>query len=60
VKCSPEHVAVALDVLADMMVHAQFPIPEMEREKQVVIQEIKMYEDNPQALVYQKWKPWFV
>jgi len=49
----------AIDVLADMMVSAQFPLPELEREKQVVIQEIKMYEDNPQALVYQRWKPWF-
>jgi len=49
----------AIDVLADMMVNAQFPVPELEREKQVVIQEIKMYEDNPQSLVYQRWKPWF-
>lgn len=60
VKCSPEHSMTAIDVLADMMVNAQFPVPELEREKQVVIQEIKMYEDNPQSLVYQRWKPWFL
>jgi len=41
-------------VLADMMIHAQFPTDELEREKLVVVQEIKMYEDNPQALVSEK------
>ena len=51
VKCPPQHSAKALDVLADMMIHAKFPQEEMEREKNVVVQEIKMYDDNPQALV---------
>ncbi len=54
VKCPPAHASQALDVLADMMIHAQFPQEEMEREKLVVVQEIKMYEDNPQALVSRK------
>lgn len=54
VKCPPKNAAQALDVLADMMIHAQFPQEEMEREKLVVVQEIKMYEDNPQALVSEK------
>lgn len=51
VKCPPQHTSQALTVLADMMIDAQFPQEEMEREKLVVVQEIKMYEDNPQALV---------
>lgn len=55
VKCPPTHAIKALDVLADMMIHAQFPVDEMEREKLVVVQEIKMYDDNPQALVSQQW-----
>lgn len=54
VKCPPAHAHKALDVLADMMIHAQFPTDELEREKLVVVQEIKMYEDNPQALVSEK------
>jgi predicted Zn-dependent peptidase len=33
VKCAPEHTHKAVDVLADMLVDAQFPLDEMEREK---------------------------
>lgn len=59
VKCPPSNALQALDVLADMMIHAQFPQEEMEREKLVVVQEIKMYEDNPQALVSEKRNSWY-
>lgn len=48
VKSAPEFLSTSLDILADMLVDAQFPKEEMEREKWVIIQEIKMYEDNPQ------------
>ena len=51
VKCAPEFTHQAIDVLADMMVHSTFPTDELEREKWVVIQEINMYQDNPQKLV---------
>lgn len=54
VKCPPAFATKAIDVLADMMIHAQFPQEEMEKEKLVVVQEIKMYEDNPQAMVSEK------
>jgi predicted Zn-dependent peptidase len=54
VKCAPDFVNKAIDVLWDMMINAQFPKEELEREKWVVIQELKMYEDNPMALVSQK------
>lgn len=56
VKCAPEYIALALGVLADMMLDAQFPNDELEREKGVVIQEIKMYEDNPRRQVSEKRK----
>jgi predicted Zn-dependent peptidase len=59
IKCAPEHIPVALDVLADMLVNAQFPHAELEREKGVVIQEIKMYEDMPQRNVVHKWQEWY-
>ena len=54
VKCAPEFINQAIDVLADMMNHAKFNTEELEREKWVVIQELKMYEDNPIAMAMQK------
>jgi len=54
VKCAPEFTQKAMDVLGDMLVHSKFPKEEMEREKGVVIQEIAMYEDNPQRQVRTK------
>jgi predicted Zn-dependent peptidase len=54
VKCAPNFAEQALDVLADMMMDAQFPEAELEREKGVVIQELKMYEDDPQSLAMDK------
>lgn len=42
----------ALDILADMYFHSQFQEEEMEKEKKVVYEEIKMYEDTPDDLVH--------
>lgn len=56
VKSAPQFTQQALDVLADMMMNAKFSVPELEREKWVVIQELKMYEDEPRALVMEKWQ----
>ncbi len=55
IKCAPEFVPKAMDVLSDMMINPQFPKDELEREKWVILQEIKMYEDNPQSRVRTKW-----
>lgn len=59
VKAAPQFLTQAVDVLGDMMINPQFPKDELEREKWVVIQEIKMYEDNPQRLVFDKWQHYF-
>lgn len=59
VKSAPEHVHKAVDVLADMLLHPMFPKEELEREKGVVIQEMKMYEDMPQKMVAQHRKKYF-
>ena len=59
VKCAPEFISQAIDVLGDMMIHPSFPKEELEREKGVVIQELKMYEDNPMALVARKWQRYY-
>lgn len=42
-----------------MMNNAKFSIPELEREKGVVIQEIKMYEDNPMAMTMEKRQSYY-
>jgi len=59
VKCAPNFVDKAIEVLGDMLVDAQFPNAEIEREKKVVIQEVMMKLDDPSSLVYDKWKHYF-
>jgi predicted Zn-dependent peptidase len=43
---------LALDILADMYKNPLFDKEEMEREKYVIVQEIKMVEDNPEDYIY--------
>ena len=43
---------IAIDVLADMCRHSTFSADDIDREKHVVIQEIKMIEDNPEEYVF--------
>lgn len=46
-----EHFTIALDTLANMLLCSTFDQSEMEKEKRVVIEEIRMYEDTPDELV---------
>lgn len=43
---------VALDILSDMFFNSQFAEEELEREKNVIMEEIKMYEDTPDDQVH--------
>lgn len=45
-----EHLREAVDIIADMYLHASIPAGEFEKEKQVIIEEIKMYADEPDAV----------
>lgn len=47
-----EDVPLALDILTDMFRNSLFDPEEMQREKSVVIEEIKMYEDTPEEMVH--------
>lgn len=47
-----QHAPIALDVLSDMFFHSVFDAEEIEKEKNVVIEEISMYEDTPDDLVH--------
>lgn len=42
-----EHTDVAIDVLADMVFHSTLPAEEIEKEKQVILREIDMGQDDP-------------
>ena len=47
-----EDMGLALDVLADMYQHSTLPPEEIERERQVILQEIGMCHDTPDDLVF--------
>lgn len=51
-KVLDQHAAYAVDVLSDMLFHSTFDQEELNREKQVVYEEIKMYEDTPDDRVH--------
>jgi predicted Zn-dependent peptidase len=46
------HLPKAIDVLSDLVFHPTFDRKEMEKEKGVVIEEIKNIEDNPDDLIH--------
>ena len=46
-KIAQPHFSLALDVLADMLLHSRFDPLEIERERQVIIEEINMSRDYP-------------
>ncbi|WP_078413190.1 M16 family metallopeptidase [Priestia abyssalis] len=51
-KVLDEHADQALDVLADMFFNSTFDEEELKKEKNVVYEEIKMYEDTPDDIVH--------
>lgn len=51
VKAASEHVKMILDVLSDMLLNSLFDPKELDKERGVIIEEINMYEDQPQARV---------
>lgn len=51
VKTDPSHVPNAIDLLHDMLFHSVLDPKEIDRERGVILEEINMYEDNPQRHV---------
>lgn len=47
VKVAAEEIELACDVLSDMLVHAWFPPEEIEKERGVIMEEARMYQDTP-------------
>jgi predicted Zn-dependent peptidase len=53
IKVLDEHLPLAIDILADIVRNPAFAPEDIEREKKVVIEEIKMVEDTPDDLVHE-------
>jgi predicted Zn-dependent peptidase len=53
IKVLDEHLPLALDILADIVRNPAFSADDVEREKKVVVEEIKMVEDTPDDLVHE-------
>ena len=52
-KVLDEHLPVAWEVLSDLALHPLFDAEEVAREKQVVLEEIKMDQDNPESVAHE-------
>ena len=52
VKLLDEHISIGVDVLSDMMLNSLFDSEEIDKERQVILEELKMYEDSPEDLSY--------
>jgi predicted Zn-dependent peptidase len=53
IKVLDEHLPLALDILSDIVLNPSFSTEDIEREKKVVLEEIKMVEDTPDDLVHE-------
>ena len=53
VKSLADHVPIALDVLSDLVLNPTFASTDIERERGVILEEIKIDEDNPDVLVHE-------
>jgi predicted Zn-dependent peptidase len=53
IKVLDEHLPLAVDLLADIVLRPAFAPEEIEREKKVILEEIKMVEDTPDDLVHE-------
>src|ERR1700681_2651635 len=52
-KVMDEHLPVAFEVLTDLVLCPRFDDADIAKEKQVVLEEIKMDDDNPESLIHE-------
>lgn len=52
-KVLDDHLPQGFDILSDMLLNPLFLDPDIEKERNVVLEEIKMDEDNPETLVHE-------
>jgi len=51
VKAAAEHLNLVMDVLSDVLINSLFSTAEIEKDRGVILEEINMYEDEPQSQV---------
>lgn len=52
IKVLDTHLPLAMDILSDMLLNSRFDRDDISREREVVLEEVKMYEDTPDELVH--------
>jgi len=53
IKVLDEHLPTAVDLLSDIVMNPRFDTDDLEKEKKVILEEIKMVEDTPDDLVHE-------
>ncbi len=53
IKVLDEHLPKAIDILADLVLHPRFDPEDLEKEKSVILEELKMEMDNPEYVVHE-------
>lgn len=56
VKVASPHLQTAADVVSDILLRPLFPAEEIERERGVIIEEIRMYTDMPMRHIHHLWQ----
>ncbi len=56
IKAAAKHVELATDILSSQLKDSLFDPEEIEREKGVIIEELKMYHDNPMSYVWELYE----
>ncbi len=52
-KVLDEHLPIAFDVITDLVLRPRFDADDLEKERQVILEEIKMDQDNPEYLLHE-------
>ncbi|WP_290459639.1 M16 family metallopeptidase [Romboutsia ilealis] len=52
VKLLDSHIDIGIDILSDMILNSKFNEDDLNKERSVIIEELKMYEDSPEDLAY--------
>jgi len=53
IKVLDEHLPLALDVISDLVLHPRFDPEDLEKEKGVILEEMKMELDNPEYVIHE-------
>ena len=53
IKVLDEHLPMAVDLLSDIVMHPRLEAEDLDKEKKVILEEIKMVEDTPDDLVHE-------